>query len=132
MQADIDAYGQLSACFKMPRVTDQERAARTQAIQSALSSAALVPLEVVELAARLIQYCQRIAEIGNKTVLSDIATATSLASGSGNGAAWMVRTNLHSMKDEQQVESLSERLTIALNAITTGVEQVVRIVGERR
>lgn len=131
MQADIDAYGQLSACFKMPRTTDQERAARTQAIQAALSSAALVPLEVAELAAQLVQYCQRIAEIGNKNVLSDIATATSLASGAGNGASWMVRTNLHSMKDEQQVESLSERLGVALNVITTGSEQVVRIVGER-
>ncbi len=131
MQADIDAYGQLSACFKMPRTTDSERVTRTQAIQAALSSAALVPLEVVELAAQLVQDCRRIAEIGNKTVLSDIATAASLASGAGNGASWMVHTNLHSMKDEQQVESLSERLGVALNVITTGSEQVVRIVGER-
>ena len=131
MQADIDAYGRLSACFKMPRTTDQERIARTQAIQAALSSAALVPLEVVELAAQLVQYCQRIAEIGNKNVLSDIATATSLASGAGNGASWMVRTNLHSMKDEQQLEMLSGRLSVALNTITAGSEQVVRIVGER-
>lgn len=131
MQADIDAYSQLSACFKMPRTTDQERVARTQAIQTALSSAALVPLEVAELAAQLVQYCQRIAEIGNKNVISDIATATSLASGAANGASWMVRTNLHPMKDEQQVEMLNGRLSVALNTITTGSEQIVRIMGER-
>ena len=29
VQEDIDVYGQLSACFKMPRTTDEERAART-------------------------------------------------------------------------------------------------------
>lgn len=131
MQADIDAYGQLSACFKMPRSTDQERATRTQAIQAALIGAALVPLEMAELAAQLVKHCQRIAEIGNKNVLSDIATATALASGAGNGASWMVRTNLHSMKDLQQVESLSGRLSTALNTITTVSEQVVSIVGER-
>lgn len=131
MQADIDAYGQLSACFKMPRTTDQERAARTQAIQAALNSAALVPLEMVELAAQLVQHCQRIAEIGNKNVLSDIAAATALISGAGNGAAWMVRTNLHSMKDSQQVEVLGGRLSVALNTIATVGERVVSVVGER-
>lgn len=131
MQADIDAYGQLSACFKMPRTTDQERAARTQAIQAALTSAALVPLEMAELAAQLARYCQRIAEIGNKNVLSDIATATALISGAGNGAAWMVRTNLHSMKDSRQVEVLGERLSVALSTIATVGERVVEVVGER-
>ncbi len=131
MQADIDAYGQLSACFKMPRNTDQERAARTQAIQEALTGAALMPLEIAELAAQLVRHCQHIAEIGNKNVLSDIATATSLASGAGNGAAWMVRTNLHSMKDSQQVEVLNGRLSAALNTLATVGEQVVSIVGER-
>ncbi len=131
MQADIDAYGQLSACFKMPRATDQERAARTQAIQAALTNAALVPLEVAELAAQLAQYCQRIAEIGNKNVLSDIATAMALTLGACNGAAWMVRTNLHSMKDAQQVEALGGRLSAALNTITTVSERIVSIMGER-
>src|SRR2546421_3555264 len=28
MQEDSDAYGRLSACFQMPRTTDEERAAR--------------------------------------------------------------------------------------------------------
>src|ERR1700736_6144570 len=36
MQEDIDAYGRLSECFKMPRETDEERAARSAAIQSRL------------------------------------------------------------------------------------------------
>src|SRR2546425_4594586 len=37
----IDAYGRLSACFKMPRNTDEERATRSAAIQDALLQAAL-------------------------------------------------------------------------------------------
>ncbi|GAC1646240.1 MAG: cyclodeaminase/cyclohydrolase family protein [Ktedonobacteraceae bacterium] len=131
MQADIDAYGRLSASFKMPRATEQERAERTQSVQAALLSAALVPLEMAEQAAQLIQYGRRIAEIGNKNVLSDIATATALASGGGTGASWMVRTNLHSVKDLQQVEALTERLSVALDTITTYSQQTVSIVGER-
>src|SRR5690348_8396973 len=33
IQEDIEAYGRLSACFKMPRASEEERAARTKAIQ---------------------------------------------------------------------------------------------------
>src|SRR5579872_1595797 len=91
MLEDIAAYGKLSATFKLPRTTDEERAARTLAIQEQLVEAALVPLEMVESAAELVKYCQRIAEIGNKNVLSDIATGALLGASAGAGAAWMVR-----------------------------------------
>src|SRR5947208_13778912 len=68
VQEDIDAYGKLSTAFKMPRSTPEESAARSKAIQAQLVEAALVPLEVVECAAALVQCCQRIAEIGNANV----------------------------------------------------------------
>ena len=83
IQADIEAYGQLSACFKLPRATSEEKTARTKAIQERLVEAALVPLEMAECAAELIWYCQRVAEIGNKNVLSDIGVAATLAFAAG-------------------------------------------------
>ncbi len=131
MQEDIDAYGQLSTCFKMPRTTDEERLARTQAIQARLGDAALVPLEVTERAAELLRHCQRIAEIGNKTVLSDIATGTMLASSAGTGASWMVRTNLLAMKDLALVDQLSDRLNAALDTIAACSQEVITLVGEK-
>ncbi|GHO82904.1 cyclodeaminase/cyclohydrolase family protein [Dictyobacter formicarum] len=131
MQADIDAYDKLSASFKLPRATAEEKAARTQAIQAGLVDAALVPLEMAECAAELVQHCQRIAEIGNKNVLSDIATASMMASGAGTGAAWMVRTNLNAMKDAERVSALNSRLNAALDTISAGSQRVVAIVGER-
>lgn len=131
MQEDIEAYGRLSATFKLPRTTPEEKAARTEAIQKQLAEAALVPLEVAECAAELVQYCQRIAEIGNANVLSDIATGTALASSAGTGASWMVRTNLRAMKDLQLVNILSNRLSAALDTIAAYSQQVVNKVGER-
>src|SRR6266699_5169367 len=53
MQEDIDAYGRLSASFKMPRESGEERAARTSTIQAQLLEAALGPLEMVESASKL-------------------------------------------------------------------------------
>ena len=54
MQEDIAAYGKLSAAYKMPRGTDEEKEVRSRTIQEQLVEAALVPLEAVENAAELV------------------------------------------------------------------------------
>jgi formiminotetrahydrofolate cyclodeaminase len=131
MQEDIEAYGRLSACYKLPRERSEERAIRTAAIQKQLVEAALVPLEVAERAAELIQCCQRIAEIGNTTVLSDVANGAILASSAGEGAALMVRINLRTMKDDELVAELGGRLSRALAIIEEGVQRVTSIIGGR-
>jgi len=131
IQEDIDAYGKLSSAFKLPRKSDEERAARTLAIQEQLLEAALVPLEMVECAAELVKYCHRIAEIGNKNVLSDVATGALLGASAGTGAAWMVRINLQSLQDDELVDVLSDRLSVALDHITGWNTEILTIVGSR-
>jgi len=131
MQEDIEAYGRLAACYKLPHETSEERKYRTDMIQKQLVEAALVPLEVVECAAELIRCCQRIAEIGSNTVLSDVATGAILASCSGKGASFMVRINVRSLKNDKLVVELEDRLNTALAIISEGVEQVTNIVGGR-
>ena len=131
IQEDVDAYGRLSACYKLPRETNEERATRTEAIQKQLVEAALVPLEVAERAAELVQCCERIIEIGNATVLSDVATGAILASSAGEGAALMVRINVQALKNEELAVELRERLNGALTVIANGVQRVTSRVGRR-
>jgi formiminotetrahydrofolate cyclodeaminase len=131
MQADIDAYGSLSASFKLPRSTAEEKAARTKAIQERLAEAAQVPLEMAERAAELVQHCLRIAQIGNARVLSDIATAAALAVCAGDGASWMVRINVTSMKDQELAGKLNDRLEKALRTLSTVSQQVKETVEKR-
>jgi formiminotetrahydrofolate cyclodeaminase len=131
IQADIEAYGQLSACFKLPRTTSEEKTVRTRAIQERLVEAALVPLEMAERAAELIWYCQRVAEIGNKNALSDIGVAATLAFAAGSGASWMVKTNIQILKDQAHANELNTRLQAALETIAGGRQQVIDKIGER-
>ena len=131
IQEDIEAYGRLSACYKLPRETNEERATRTEAIQKQLVEAALVPLEVAERAAELVQCCERIIEIGNATVISDVATGAILASGAGDGAALMVRINVQALKNDELADELRERLNRALSIIASGVQRVTSRVGRR-
>ncbi|MGH2479182.1 MAG: cyclodeaminase/cyclohydrolase family protein [Ktedonobacteraceae bacterium] len=128
---DIAAYGTLATSFKLPRETDEQRAARAEAVQEGLVEAALVPLEMAERANTIAQICLRVAEIGNANVISDIAAAAMLAASSGTAAAWMVRVNLQSLKDPERVATLSQRLSRALDEITNRCQQVTMLVGER-
>ncbi len=129
--ADIAAYGTLAACFKMARDTDEQKQKRTLAIQQSLVEAALVPLEMSERASEVAKLCERVAEIGNANVLSDIATASTLATSAGNGAAWMVRVNLRSLKDASQVDLLNTRLSVALDALAGHGQRAIALVMER-
>ena len=131
LQEDIAAYGRLVAAYRIPRATDEERSERTIVIQQRLLEAAQVPLEVVECAAYLTQHCQRIAEIGNTGVLSDILTGVALAQAAADGAASMVRINLRSLKNSELVGALEKRLANALQTVTQCRLEVVIIVGRR-
>jgi formiminotetrahydrofolate cyclodeaminase len=131
MAEDIAAYGTLSASFKMPRETEEQREERAAAVQTGLIEAALVPLKMTEHANAVAKICLRVAEIGNANILSDIAAAAMLAASSGTAAAWMVRVNLQSLKDQELVATLSQRLSADLDEITSRCQQVTSIVGER-
>ena len=63
MQEDIEAYGRLSASFKMPRGTPEEVDARSKSIQEQLVEAALVPLEMAECASALVKCCHRMPKL---------------------------------------------------------------------
>ena len=49
---DSEAYDEVFACFKLPKATDEEKAARSAAIQEATRHAALIPMEVARKATR--------------------------------------------------------------------------------
>jgi formiminotetrahydrofolate cyclodeaminase len=130
MQEDIDAYERLAMSFRLPKGSAEENEARTRVIQVRLQEAALVPLEVAERAAELIGFCVRLAQIGNKNVRSDIAAGAALVLSAAQGAAWMVRVNLRSLKNRAVAGQLQTRLEAALHQVIAGNETVIRLMGE--
>jgi formiminotetrahydrofolate cyclodeaminase len=129
IQEDSDAYERLAMSFRLPKGNAEESEARSRVIQVRLHEAALVPLEVAERAAELMRFCVRLAQIGNKNVRSDIAAGAALVVSAAQGAAWMVRVNLRSLRNQQLVEQLQGRLETALQQVETGHADVVRLVG---
>lgn len=97
---DAEAFGAVAACYKLPRSTEEEKAARADAMQTALRGAAEVPLDIAALCGEILALTPSIAEKGNSNVVSDAATAAHLAFAALHSALVNVSINLKFLKDE--------------------------------
>lgn len=103
---DSEAYDQVFACFKMPKGTDEEKAARSEAIQEATKFAALVPMQVALNAYKLMSIIADVARLGNRNAVTDACVAMMSARSAVLGAVMNVRINLGSLKDKEFVARL--------------------------
>jgi formiminotetrahydrofolate cyclodeaminase len=111
---DTDAFNELMAAFRLPKATDDEKAARRAAIQAATQLATIVPLETVEVGARLLKDVMTVARIGNPSASSDVAVGIGVLRAAVDGAAANVRTNLGGLTDESVKAMIVQRLERAL------------------
>ena len=103
---DSDAYNQVFDCFKMPKATDEEKAARSAAIQEATKYAAMVPMQVARQAYELMNIISDVAHLGNRNAVTDACVAMMSARSAVLGALMNVRINLGSIKDTEFVQQL--------------------------
>lgn len=115
---DSEAYNAVFACFKLPKATDEEKTARSAAIQEATKQAALIPLEVAQKALDLMSVIADVARLGNRNAVTDACVAMMSARSAALGALLNVRINLGSLKDADFVLRLqAEADQIELSAI---------------
>jgi formiminotetrahydrofolate cyclodeaminase len=98
--ADTIAFDGVMAAYRLPKGTDDEKAARTAQIQAALRGATVVPLETLRACAGAMAHGGTVAEHGNRSASSDVGVAIGLLKAAAEGAAANVRINLTSLKDE--------------------------------
>jgi formiminotetrahydrofolate cyclodeaminase len=110
---DTAAFDAVMKAFKMPKETEEEKAARRTAIQTAMVHAAEVPLETMSTALKALEMGETVVEHGAKTAASDVGVGTILLVTTVKGAGYNVAINLPSIKDE----SINSRLSIAKNEI---------------
>ena len=111
IQADMDAYSQVSAAYKLPK----DDPTRKQAIQSALRVAADPPSKIVEHCIAVLRLLPELLEKGNPNLVSDVGVAADFAH-TALRCAWLnVEINLSYMDDADYVASERERLAAVLN-----------------
>jgi formiminotetrahydrofolate cyclodeaminase len=123
--ADAEAFDQVTAAYKLPRGDDAQKAARSQAIQSALRAAADVPLETVRISSEVIDLAEEAAPLLNPAVISDVLVGALLAQAALESAALNVEINLASMTDAATIERYSTELARAREGVAEGVERIL-------
>jgi methenyltetrahydrofolate cyclohydrolase len=126
---DAEAYAGFAAALKMPRETEAERAARTEALHGAARRSAEAPLRCVEACREVVEGAEALAGRSNVNAASDLAVAALLTEAASRGAAANVLVNLPATGDEALAADLSVRVDDLLRDIerlALGAREVVR------
>lgn len=99
VEEDAKVFAAFMACYKLPKSTDAEKAARSKAISDAAKNAANVPLEIGRVSLEVLRIAARLVVIGNPNVVTDGAVSAILARAALRSAAYNVRINLPLTKD---------------------------------
>jgi formiminotetrahydrofolate cyclodeaminase len=128
---DVEAFNRLMASYKLPKETDEQKAERSAAIQSALKGATEAPLACARAAAAVVRLSRRTAEIGNKNVISDAGVGVLAAQASLRSAALNVYINAPSLKDQEFATGAVQELEALLQECGDTSESVYALVKSR-
>jgi len=118
MNEDTESFNIFMAAMKMPKTTDEEKAARRKAMGEASKTATEIPLRTLEACAELSAIAVTAAERGNPNTASDAGSAALLAEAAGSAAAYNVRINLPGISDEVFADACRARMSEALDEIS--------------
>jgi formiminotetrahydrofolate cyclodeaminase len=107
---DAAAYDAVVAAYRLPKATDDEKAARKSAIQDALKLASEVPLETCLAANEVLREGATVAEAGNPSARTDIAVAFQFLTTASQGALFNIEANIGSVSDEVFVQGIVGRV----------------------
>ena len=128
---DTEAFNRIMAVFAMPKATDEEKVARSAALQSATLYATQVPLKTMKAALRVFEIVKAMADIGNPNSVSDAGVGALAARSAVLGAQLNVKINAAGLKNREVADALvAEAEQIAAEAIALEAE-VLKIVNEK-
>lgn len=120
IETDARAFDAVMAAYRLPRGTEDEKSRRREAVQTALSHAAEVPLQVSTLAVAVLQAAADLTESANPNAVSDLGVAAALAAAGVEGARLNVLINVKSISDPAAAARLrgeADRLSGAARTI---------------
>ncbi|WP_300721484.1 glutamate formimidoyltransferase [uncultured Alistipes sp.] len=128
---DTEAFNCIMAVFAMPKRTDEEKAARSAALQEATLYATQVPLRTMKAAVKVFPLVGAMASEGNPNSVSDAGVGALAARSAVLGACLNVKINAAGLKDRATADALvAEAETLAAEAVRREAE-VLRIVEQK-
>jgi len=108
---DASAYDLVMSAYKQPKATDEEKTARSAAIQYAMREAIAAPLAVMRVCASAAEQAVVVAALGNPSASSDVRVGLELLNAGLRGAKLNVEINQGSVKDVEYVARVQKDVT---------------------
>ena len=124
--ADQDAkvFAPLAKCYSLPSGTEEEKAYKAEVMEARLLDASLVPMEIMEKAAEMLEIMDILADKGSRMAVSDVGVGVQFIRTALLGAVMNVYINTKSMKNREKAEEMNEK---AERLIREGTEAADRI-----
>ena len=109
MDRDTEAFNVVSAAFGMPKATDEEKTARSAAMQEALKGCTKTPFEMMELAAETLELTAELLGKTNDSAASDLGVSALSMRAAIQGAWLNVLINIGSLKNKELAEDYRKK-----------------------
>jgi methenyltetrahydrofolate cyclohydrolase len=114
---DAAAFDGFGVAMRMPRETDEEKAARTRALQAAARDATEAPFKTVQACLEVAAMAEAMAGRSNRNASSDLEVAGLMALAAARAAAANVLVNLPAMGDEAAAGDMLARTEAIVNEV---------------
>ena len=109
MDRDTEAFNVVSTAFGMPKETDEEKAARSAAIQKGLEGCTATPFEMMELAVETLELTDSILGKSNDSAASHLGVSALSLRAAIQGAWLNVLINIGSLKNKELAEDYRKK-----------------------
>jgi formiminotetrahydrofolate cyclodeaminase len=123
---DSDAYREVLAAFRLPKVSDAEKAARAEAIRGATRGAIDAPLDTMRFCQQALRGAVIVATNGSRKTTSDVGVAVELLVAGLRGARLNVDINLAGLNDEGYAARIKEEVGELVSGAAADAERARR------
>ena len=128
---DTNAFNGIMNAFGLPKSSDEEKAARSLAIEHATKNAINVPLKVMKAAFSSFEVIQVMATEGNPNSVSDAGVGALCARSAVIGAFLNVKINASGLKDKEYVASVIKEAEKIMAESIKMEATIIEIVNEK-
>ena len=128
---DTNAFNKIMNAFGLPKKTDEEKVARSAAIQEATKFATEVPFQTMQKSLEAFEVCRAMVEWGNPASVTDGGVGALAARSAVMGAHLNVKINASSLKDEAFKNEILTKAAAIEAAAMKEESEILAIVNEK-
>ena len=128
---DAKAFEPLSKAYSLPKDNEEQKRAKEKVMEAALMEAARVPIEIMEVAIKVMELLKILGEKGSRLAVSDAGVGAMFARTAIEGASLNVFSNTKMMKNREQAAKMNTHADTLIARGRKMEEEILSVVLEQ-